>query len=168
MTTYTAIAGTETQSGKPITESLMTRMANNLLAVVEQDPTAPVLEPKVLVQNSGSVYGYSSRSNGGSLGGTSGASGWYDRFELTIDNDFDSAVLCDFQCDFLVNAGTPAVRLYVNGSLRKALGTWPNNAATEASEWNISLPTGTNTITVALDAAGGNVYGWAKVRGSWL
>ena len=41
MTTYTAIAGTETQSGKPLTESLLTRLANNCLAIQEGDPTAP-------------------------------------------------------------------------------------------------------------------------------
>lgn len=41
MTTYTAISATETQSGKPITESLMTRLANNLLACAENDPSAP-------------------------------------------------------------------------------------------------------------------------------
>ena len=41
MTTYTAISATETQSGKPITESLMTRFANNCLAIQEGDPTAP-------------------------------------------------------------------------------------------------------------------------------
>lgn len=41
MTTFTAIAGTETQSGKPLTESLLTRLANNCLAIQEGDPTAP-------------------------------------------------------------------------------------------------------------------------------
>ena len=44
MTTYTAISGTETQSGKPLTESLLTRLANNCLAIQEGDATAPKIK----------------------------------------------------------------------------------------------------------------------------
>lgn len=168
MTTFTGINPTETQSGKPITESLMTRLANNLIAVLEGDPTAPTIFPAIMPQDSGSVYGYSSRSNGGSLGGTSGASGWYDKFELTIDNDFGVPIRCDLQYDFLVNAGTPNVRLYLNNANTRALGVWPSNSAVKGSEWDLILPTGTSTITVAFDIQGGNVFGWVKLRGLWL
>ena len=49
MTTYTAINATETQSGKPITESLMTRFANNLVAVTEGDPSSPPFKGRVTV-----------------------------------------------------------------------------------------------------------------------
>lgn len=44
MTTYTAISATEVQSGKPLTESLLTRLANNCLAIQEGDPTAPRIQ----------------------------------------------------------------------------------------------------------------------------
>lgn len=168
MTTYTAISATETQSGKPITESLMTRLANNLLAVVEQDPTAPILYPKVLPQDSGSVYAFSARSSGSSLGATSGASGYYDFFDLSVTSDFDADVRCDFQCKFIQNSGTRNVRLYVNGSLEAELGTWSYNVETEGYAWNITLSPGANTVTVAMDVIGPAVSGWAKIRGSWL
>lgn len=56
MATYASISASETQSGQPITESLMTRLADNPLAIAEGDPTAPNIDPlKAMAQNSGSI-----------------------------------------------------------------------------------------------------------------
>lgn len=85
MTTYTAISATETQSGKPITESLMTRFANNCLAIQEGDPTAPRIQKEAFDVGELTVID-SAYSTGGSVSfsfdhGESGAMDVYILFQ---------------------------------------------------------------------------------------
>lgn len=142
MTTFTGINPTETQSGKPITESLMTRLANNLIAVLEGDPTAPIIYPAIMPQGSGGLDLATSRTgnNLGSMGGF-----YYSYLEISYNSGFPSAIDCSISADLSLggSAGTDHdYKLYIDGS---------EVAAGSSMPWGLtlSLPSGAHTLTLA-------------------
>lgn len=168
MPTYTAISATEVQAGKPITESLMTRLVNNLLAVVEGDPTAPIIYPSIMPQNSGSVYGLTERSNGAII---SSNGSWRTMLTITFDNNFGGAVEADVDMSYYITSQNASdSRLLLNGSTIETFGALNTSVVTKQSLVRVSIPTGTNTLTFEINTVGtiARIYGSMKVKGLWL
>lgn len=142
MTTYTAISATETQSGKPITESLMTRLANNLVAVTEGDPTAPIIYPKIMPQDSGGLKLETSRS-GSWLQST--GSGYYEYLVINYTSDFPAAITCDIVIDYAFAGGGTSY----NYELRLDGTVIDTDSNSGADTWMLSydLPAGTHTLS---------------------
>lgn len=171
MTTYTAINATETQSGKPITESLMTRLANNLLAVVEGDATAPVIHPKIMPQGSGGVGAVSQRSSGGVISSSGSVRTMY---SMTFDNEFRGPVDCTISVSTSVNNtggdGASNFQLLLDGSVI-AQNTASLSSGSQVNLSSLeSISIGTHTVEFRMTDGGstGTVTGTLSVQGGWL
>lgn len=159
MTTYTAISATETQSGKPITESLMTRFANNCLAIQEGDPTAPRINPKkAMTQNSASIREEAAWA--GTFGFTASLTHSFTSF-------FDAAIDCTLE-----TSGNPnefaSYRVKLDGV------TVINNAKQDSSR-SIDVTPGSHTLEFEIYKTSGSFNDDAevtnpslKLTGFWL
>ena len=176
MTTYTAIAGTETQSGKPLTESLMTRLANNLLAVVEGDPTAPQFFARAIEQNSGTIDEETARASAGVIQAIGG--GYNEYLNISVDNDFLGSVIARVQLVYEFNSGGGAggnqanMRVRLNGVDAQYLGSYSESSNSLSSTITITLPVGTNEISFQADSSTSlpspDFTGSMRITAQWL
>lgn len=142
MTTFTQINATETQSNKALTESLMTRLANNVLAIQEGDPTAPKIQQDAIQDGAISVIDTVQGSGSLSLSfdhGQSTAQDVYITFSAGITTS---------------NASTSDYSLEVNGVERVGSTTpYPQGNYCISGGYTISLGSGSHSI--ALTVPGG-------------
>lgn len=172
MTTYTAISTTEIESGKPVTESLMTRLANNLLAVVEGDSTAPDFKARALVKGSATLSASTSRSSAANLGATD--SGYYEYLSLTFDSDFLANLTASVSVGYTFIAGGGAaedqnnIRIQLDGTTIYT-NTSPNPSG--SASVSASISPGSHTLSFQSDplyTLPATFTGSISVNGDWL
>lgn len=153
MTTYTEINDTEIESGKPVTESLVTRLAKNVLAIQEGDPTAPKIQPNAIPD--GLVTAVASVEGSGGL---------------TLNFDHGEAAAHDVHITFsahkyLFNLNNPhSVSLTVNGTTEfSADGLNVNGDAFMCAGVLVSLGSGSHTIVLNVPSGSGRSFLTAQV-----
>lgn len=141
MTSYTPINATEVQANKPITEALMTRLAFNLVAVTEGDPTAPKIS-NLAFDEGELIFTFSASSND------------------SISANFDHLQNFPVRCIIIASAtledsrpaSSPDISIQVNGSTVMSRNDIGTSAAT--LHWFGTIGAGSNSL--GLTVTGGS------------